>query len=55
MDLMTLKAIFYACGTASCFAGLILYGNEVKTDGSIISGGILIVVGVILLLASYTE
>lgn len=52
---MTIKVICYVCGTMSCFAGLVLYGREVKTDGSIISGAILIVVGVILLLASYTE
>lgn len=55
MDIMTLKTICYACGTMSCFAGLVLYAREVKTDGSIISGAVLIVVGVILLLASYTE
>ena len=52
---MTIKTICYLCGTMSSFAGLVLYGREVKTDGSIISGAILIVVGVILLLASYTE
>lgn len=55
MDIMTLKTICYACGTMSCFAGLILYGHEVNSDGSILAGAILIVVGVILLLASYTE
>ena len=52
---MTLKAICYFCGTMSCFAGLVLYGHEVKTDGSIIFGAFLIVVGVILLLFSYTN
>ena len=52
---MTIKAICYFCGTMSCFSGLVLYGREVKTDGSIISGAVLIVVGVILLLFSYTN
>ena len=52
---MTLKVIFYLCGTASCFAGLVLYGHGVENDQSIMAGAILIVVGVILLLASYTE
>ena len=50
-----IKAVCYFCGTLSCFAGLVLYGHEVKSDGSIISGAVLIVVGVILLLFSYTN
>lgn len=50
-----IKVICYFCGVMSCFAGLIMYGREVKTDGSILTGGILIVVGVILLLFSYTN
>ena len=52
---MTFKVICYACGTMSCFAGLVLYGHGVENDRSIMAGAVLIVVGVILLLASYTE
>ena len=50
-----IKAVCYFCGVMSCFSGLVLYGHEIKFDGSIISGGVLIVVGVILLLFSYTN
>lgn len=50
-----IQLVCYVCGVISCFSGLVLYGHEVKTDGSIITGGILITVGVILLLFSYTN
>ena len=50
-----IKAVCYFCGVMSCFAGLILYGHEVKSDGSIFEGAVLIVTGVILLLFSYTN
>lgn len=50
-----IKAACYLAGVLSCFAGLVLYGHEVKQDGAIITGAILIVCGVILLLFSYTN
>ena len=55
MDMDYIKVVCYMVGVMSCFAGLVLYGHEVKSDGSIVAGGILIVVGVILLLFSYTN
>ena len=49
------KLVAYVGGVCSCFSGLVLYGHELKSDGSIIAGAVLIVVGVILLLFSYTN
>ena len=50
-----IKVVCYFCGVMSCFAGLVLYGHEVNSDGSIVAGAVCIVVGVILLLFSYTN
>ena len=45
----------YGSGVLCCFIGLALYGREINSDASIMPGVIITVIGVTLLLISYTK
>lgn len=49
------KLICYVCGVINCFCGLPLFSYQIQHGQSGICGIVLIIIGVILLLFSYTN
>ena len=49
-----MKPFSYAFGVMASFVGLTVYGHAINNDKSILVGAILITVGVVMLLYSYS-